>query len=168
MKKVQLLLLLIILGIIFAGCGAYDVTVFNNSSQKITYSINLGKSASTNTIESGKEQIHSIGNQHSHSISSFTSAPLRESTYCDVLDNEYIFKDIAPIPANIFNTLSKEVLLYSGGAINPNPFRLPANQERTDINVLSKNPSLSARTTDSYNVQVDVNFNGNKFFIILR
>jgi hypothetical protein len=166
MKK----LFLIIIMCVFVGCGGEKTLTINNHSttQIIKFNIRIGYGTNEYEIKPTAQKIINMLEIHNHNMVSYQSYPVLNSVDLTQNGDIYIFYDITPVPASIYNTLVKDVILSGDGAISTDPLTISAGQEIKTATIKSKAPSFSAQTTDGYPVQVDYNFTGAAYNIILR
>ena len=163
--------------VLFIGCAQkYTVVVSNESSHTVSFTLTTGYRSQTLTLEPDKKYFHdpmpvSLGN----SIASYEPMSY---VFPSKSGDVYTFYDIPVTPtsihANIYNSLSREVKLFSNGAIDSDPLIIGAGEEKLSVSILKTSPSFSAETTDggypdvSYPVQVAYSFDGTTYNIILR
>jgi hypothetical protein len=157
--------------LIFSGCfEEYILIIKNESSYDVSFNLTTGYRTGDYVLEAGGQFTHSMNKNHSHSINDYE--PKENVTLSDDGDT-YTFINIIippfnPIPASIFNTLSKDVILDGDGAISTDPLTVEANQEIKTETIIKKDPVFTAETTDGYPVQVDYTFDETIYMIILR
>jgi len=167
MKKLLLTLSIVLL---LLGCGDEKLITINNYSdtQTIIFTITMGSRTDDYKIYPNAQSVFKLNEDFEHRMRSYQSYPVINSVYLVQEGDIYNFYDITPFPSSIYNTLGKDVLLYGNGAISTDPLMIRAGQEEKNETIKSKTPSFNGHTTDGYPVQVDFNFDGSQFKIILR
>jgi len=146
----------------------YLLLVNNKSSYDVSFNLTTGYRTEDYFLKKGEQFSHLMIDIHSHIINSYEP---KDSVFLSYDDNSYTFFDIPipdPIPASIYNALSKDVILSGNGAISTDPLTIKANEEIITETVIKKDPVFNAKTIDGYPVQVDYIFDGTKYKIILR
>jgi hypothetical protein len=165
MKK---LLTILIFGCFIIGCGESPVYIVNDSSKDISYVFSGSHGYETCIIKAHEQKTHSTSQGGMHEIVSYEAKVLPQSIYLENDEFIYTFYDVAPLPINILNNVSRDVVLSADGYLSIDPLTINANAELTTETVCTKNPSFSAKTIDNYPVQVDMIFDGAKFMVSLR
>jgi len=165
-KKLAFALITVIL---FLSCYDEKLLVINNeSSYVVTFNLTTGYRTADYTLEAGKQFTHTMIDSHNHSINSYE--PEDNVTFSRDGDT-YTFINTPlsePIPAFIFNTLKKVVILSGNGAISTDPLTIEENDEIFTETIIKKDPTFSAKTADGYPVQVDFILDETGYKIILR
>jgi hypothetical protein len=157
---------------LFSCVETYSPVVNNESSQTVTFTLTTGyRTQNGLVLQPSENYIHEpMPVSLESSLDSFEPA---DSVNLTKDGNVYTFSDIPilepdPVPAFIYNTLSKDVILSGDGAISPeDPITINAGEEIT-VAIIKDNPSFSAITTDGYPVAVDYIFNGDDYKLVLR
>jgi len=172
MKKLVLTLSVVL---ILAACSDFNfiftkrpVTINNHSNQTVDVTLTVGSGNNNYNVKPNDSFSFDLSENFSHKMASYQSSPIIDSVYFNQEGDTYNFYDITPFPASIYNTLGKDVILSGNGAISTDPLVISAGQEIKTQTIKSNSPSFSAQTTDGYQVQVDFNFDGTTFKIILR
>lgn len=162
MKKIIMTASIILL---FSSCYEEYVLLINNeSSYDVSFNLTTGYRTANYILGAGKQFSHSMIERHSHKINDYEP---KGYVILSADGNTYTFNNIPipdpppdpdPIPAWIFNTLSKDVILDGDGAISTDPLTVEAYQEIKTETIIKENPVFKAETTEGYPVQVYVNF----------
>jgi len=168
-----------ILMLFFTGCvGDKTIIIDNKSSQTITCWLNTGHRTAVYVVEPGEQYVYMLVRTLDHQMIAAVSYPLPDSVFFVQSGDTYTFYDNpAPpkheFPVNIYNSLSKIVILSGDGAMSTDPITINPGEEITTetITLLSgTGPIFSAETIEGYPVQVSYNFDEDKkeYKIILR
>jgi len=173
MKK---LLFLLLVFIAFLGCKEERAVIINNhSSQTVSGKLRTQYTEKEYSLKPGEQYLYMLLETMTHSMINYISHPIADSVHFIMKDiNTYEFfdnpvpPDPAPIPASIYNSLQKDVILSANGALSTDPLFINAGQEITTVTIIKRNPVFKAETTDSYPVYVDFIIKNDMYMIILR
>lgn len=174
MRRILISFLFIL--ILFSGCAEERSIIINNySTQVITGSLKTQYTVKEYSLNPGEQYHYMLLETMTHSMISYQSSPNPDSVFIEMANADtYNFFDNPvpaapdPVPASIYNSLQKTVILSGNGAMSTDPLTIDAGQEIKTETIIKNNPVFTAETIDGFPVQVDYKFEETEYLIILR